>query len=79
MITVVLIVDVRILLLIIPLLFITVMLRKKIDNVEYECENDLALIDRRYEYYDKLIHHMLSFPRFTRASICIVVYSFDDY
>jgi ABC-type bacteriocin/lantibiotic exporter with double-glycine peptidase domain len=58
MITVVLIVDVRILLLIIPLLFITVMLRKKIDNVEYECENDLALIDRRYEYYDKLIHHM---------------------
>lgn len=53
-----LLVDIRVVFLLLPVLALNSYFQKKTGDVEYLCENDMAVIDRRYEYYDRLTGDM---------------------
>lgn len=56
--SVMLLVDIRVVFLLLPILVLNGYFQKKTGDVEYLCENDMAVIDRRYEYYDRLTGDM---------------------
>lgn len=56
--SVMLLVDIRVVFLLLPILILNGCFQKKTGDVEYLCENDMAVIDRRYEYYDRLTGDM---------------------
>lgn len=56
--SIIIIIDIKLILILVVLIALISITKRLQAQVEYKCENDMAIIDRRYSYYDDLICDM---------------------